>query len=125
MATRSQPNKKPGDKKPPSDPIKEGLKGKLKAKVDRLDTVTDVLTGREIPEGKLGEKIKALKELDTNPDGIAKVRRDKKFKRFDEWLAREQKLNNIRDEAGDEVPYVRLRRSVRVQQNEKGQRKVI
>jgi hypothetical protein len=126
MVTKSQPKKESTNTPKPKEPsIKDKLKAKIKARVDRLDSVTDVLTGKEIPNGKVGEKIKALKELDKSPDGEAKTRRDKKFKKFDEWLVRQQKLNNVRDEAGDEVPYVQIKRTVRIEVDKKGKRKIV
>lgn len=125
MAISSKPKADAKKQPEPPDPIKEKLKGKIKAKVDRLDSLTDVLTGKELPSGKVGEQLRALQLIDKNADGLSKARRDKKYKKFDEWLVRQQFLNNVRDGAGGEVPYVRLRRSIQITTDNKGNRKVV
>ncbi len=111
-----QPQKK---KQSPPDPVKEKLRGKIKRKVEQLESVADVLTGKDIPQGKIGDRIRRQQELDKQYTGATVAKRDKRYKKFDEWLVRQQRINNIRDDEENLVPYVRLRRLTLIERDKK------
>lgn len=112
-------------KKPPEDPEKVKMSRKMKLKVDNLLKVTDVLTGKDIPEGKIGDKIRAQKQLELSLEGGKKIR-DKKFKKFDEWLLRAQRLNNeVKGENRKDVPRVEIKRQTFSIKNNQGKGEVI
>lgn len=95
---------------PPPDKETEKIKGKLKRKVENLEKVSDVLTGKDLPEGKIGERIKRQREIDKSLV-TGKKSRDKKYKAFDEWLTRQQYINNTVG-MDNGAPAVRLKRKV-------------
>jgi hypothetical protein len=97
----------------PTPPTDQALKisKRMKAKVDKLEQVTDVLTDKQFPDGKIGQKLRQQRELERDSKkGIAS--RNKKFKDFDDWLDRQELINNTRDGAGEEVPFVTIRRLI-------------
>jgi hypothetical protein len=96
---------------PKPNPQAERISRRMKAKVDKLEKISDVLTDKQLPDGKIGEKLRRQRDLERDTKKGAAAR-NKKFKEFDEWLDRQELINNSRQGAGDEVPYVKITRLV-------------
>jgi hypothetical protein len=100
------------DSKPtPPSPQAEKISKRMKAKVDKLEQISDVLTDKQLPDGKIGEKLRKQRDLERDPKKGA-ASRNKKFKEFDQWLDRQELINNSRQGAGDDIPYVSINRLV-------------
>lgn len=90
----------------------------MKAKVEKLTQISDVLTDKQLPDGKIGQKIRQQRELERDTKkGVAA--RNKKFKDFDEWLTRQETINNTRDGSGENIPYVNIERVVTISKDGK------
>lgn len=83
-------------KQPPEDVTKQRIENKINNTLE----VSDVLSGRKPIGGRLGAKLKQKKdeELDINK---GKEARHKKFKEFDEWNDKVEKI--YRDATGNDM----------------------
>jgi hypothetical protein len=103
------------DPKPtqPPSPQAEKISKRMKARVDKLETISDVLTEKQLPDGVIGKKLRQQRELERDSKkGV--TARNKKFKDFDIWLDRQEEINNNRGNAETEIPFVKIQRLVAI-----------
>lgn len=96
---------------PPPSPQDAKISKRMRAKVEKLEQISDVLTDKQLPDGVIGKKLRQQRELERDTKKGAAAR-NKKFKDFDEWLDRQELINNTRQGAGDDIPYVSINRLV-------------
>jgi hypothetical protein len=86
--------------------------GRLKSQVDKTIEISDILAGKKDVGGKLGVKVKKQREKEADLN-LGKAARLAKFKAFDEWLTRMEKINNLTSETK-----VKLQRAVFVDKDD-------
>jgi hypothetical protein len=95
----------------------------LRNKVDKITDLSEVLSGKKPVEGKIGEKLKKQKDIESDLKKGQAIR-DKKFKEFDAYCARIEAIaNNHEEETKTTKHKIKIKRATIV--NPKNPNKVL
>ncbi|MBW4568047.1 MAG: hypothetical protein KME31_08490 [Tolypothrix carrinoi HA7290-LM1] len=83
----------------------------LRKKVDKITDLSEVLSGKKPLGGKIGDKIKKQKDVESDLK-LGQKARDKKFKAFDAYCRRLESIaNNHQEETKDNKHKIKIRRT--------------
>ncbi len=82
----------------------------LRDKVDKITDLSEVLAGKKPIGGKIGEKLKKQKDVESSLK-LGQKARDKKFKAFDAYCTRLEAIaNNHKEETKDNKHKIKIKR---------------